>query len=55
MKSAVGWAERYFISSIKRAGQALETRILMDVIFKYSPNAKIVVCDDFMLSQDECR
>ncbi|MCP4747744.1 MAG: endonuclease [Desulfobacteraceae bacterium] len=45
--SAAGWAEGYFLSSIKRVGQALETRILIDKIFKTEPNAKIIVCGDF--------
>ncbi|KXX72192.1 endonuclease/exonuclease/phosphatase family protein [Flammeovirga sp. SJP92] len=46
-KSASGWAEGYFLSSIKRVGQALETRILIDNIFEQEPEAKIVVCGDF--------
>jgi endonuclease/exonuclease/phosphatase family metal-dependent hydrolase len=46
-KSAAGWAEGYFLSSIKRVGQALETRILVDEIFSQTSDAKIVVCGDF--------
>ncbi|MDU0353716.1 endonuclease/exonuclease/phosphatase family protein [Paraglaciecola aquimarina] len=46
-KSAAGWAEGYFLSSIKRVGQALETRVLLDQIFATAPQAKIVVCGDF--------
>ncbi|WP_339719194.1 endonuclease/exonuclease/phosphatase family protein [uncultured Paraglaciecola sp.] len=46
-KSAAGWAEGYFLSSIKRVGQALETRILVDEIFRQESNAKIIVCGDF--------
>ena len=46
-KSAKGWAEGYFLSSIKRVGQALETRVLIDNIFQDNPNAQIVVCGDF--------
>lgn len=46
-KSAAGWAEGYFLSSIKRVGQALETRILIDEIFSQELNAKIIVCGDF--------
>ncbi|MBV1931515.1 MAG: endonuclease/exonuclease/phosphatase family protein [Porticoccaceae bacterium] len=46
-KSAAGWAEGYFLSSIKRVGQALETRILVDKIFDADPAARIVVCGDF--------
>ena len=46
-KTAYGWAEGYFLSSIKRVGQALETRVLVDRIFDCDPEAKIVVCGDF--------
>ncbi|MFX1577833.1 MAG: hypothetical protein ACFFCF_11790 [Promethearchaeota archaeon] len=42
-----GWAEGYFISTIKRVGQALETRILLETIFKEDPDALITVCADF--------
>ncbi|GAA5214887.1 endonuclease/exonuclease/phosphatase family protein [Corallincola platygyrae] len=45
--SAAGWAEGYFLSSIKRVGQALETRVLLDQIFDAQPDAQIVVCGDF--------
>jgi endonuclease/exonuclease/phosphatase family metal-dependent hydrolase len=45
--SAAGWAEGYFLSSIKRVGQALETRVLLDDIFSRDPEANIVVCGDF--------
>ena len=45
--SAAGWAEGYFLSSIKRVGQALETRVVVDEIFEDDPDAKIIVCGDF--------
>lgn len=45
--SASGWAEGYFLSSMKRVGQALETRILIDQIFDQNAEAKILVCGDF--------
>ena len=45
--SAAGWAEGYFMSSIKRVGQALETRVILDEIFEKEPNAKVLVCGDF--------
>ncbi|RCU52540.1 endonuclease [Corallincola holothuriorum] len=51
--SAAGWAEGYFLSSIKRVGQALETRILVDQIFDADPDAKIVVCGDFNAAPGE--
>lgn len=47
LKSAAGWAEGYFLSSIKRVGQALETRILVDEIFSQETEAKVIVCGDF--------
>ena len=46
-KSAAGWAEGYFLSSIKRVGQALETRLLVERIFAEDAQAKIIVCGDF--------
>ena len=46
-KSASGWAEGYFVSSMKRVGQALETRLLIDSIFDQEAEALIVVCGDF--------
>jgi endonuclease/exonuclease/phosphatase family metal-dependent hydrolase len=45
--SAAGWAEGYFLSSIKRVGQALEARLILDEIFDAEPEANIVVCGDF--------
>ena len=46
-RSVTGWAEGYFISSMKRVGQALEVRLLIDEIFDSEPEAKIIVCGDF--------
>lgn len=46
-RSAAGWAEGYFLSSIKRVGQALETRILIDTLFDQDHAANILVCGDF--------
>lgn len=46
-RSASGWAEGYFLSSIKRVGQALETRTLVDEIFDDNGDAAIIVCGDF--------
>jgi len=51
-KSPAAWGEGYFLSSIKRVGQALETRVLLDNIFdgtdglEAEPNAKVIVCGD---------
>ena len=46
-KTASGWAEGYFLSSIKRVGQALEARTLIDAIFDDNADANIIVCGDF--------
>jgi len=51
-RTASGWAEGYFISSIKRVGQALETRVLVDKIFDQDEQAFIVVCGDFNSTSD---
>jgi endonuclease/exonuclease/phosphatase family metal-dependent hydrolase len=52
-KTASGWAEGVFISSMKRIGQALETRILIDQLFERDPCALIAVCGDFNEEFDE--
>jgi endonuclease/exonuclease/phosphatase family metal-dependent hydrolase len=46
-RTVAGWAEGYFISSMKRVGQALEARMLVDEIFDADPEARIIVCGDF--------
>lgn len=46
-KTVEGWAEGYFISSIKRVGQALEARFLIDEILDQNPAARIIICGDF--------
>jgi endonuclease/exonuclease/phosphatase family metal-dependent hydrolase len=46
-KSAAGWAEGYFLAAVKRAGQALEARLLVDQIFDREPEARIAVVGDF--------
>jgi endonuclease/exonuclease/phosphatase family metal-dependent hydrolase len=51
-RSAGGWAEGYFVSSMKRVGQALETRVLIDQILDANPDAYISVCGDFNADAD---
>jgi endonuclease/exonuclease/phosphatase family metal-dependent hydrolase len=46
-KTVAGWAEGSFISSMRRVGQALEARILIDTIFDGDSQAMIAVCGDF--------
>jgi endonuclease/exonuclease/phosphatase family metal-dependent hydrolase len=48
-----GWAEGSFLSSLKRVGQALETRILIDSLFDADEDALIIVCGDFNADLDE--
>lgn len=46
-RSMRGWAEGFFLASMKRAGQALEARLLVDAMFDDDPDALICVCGDF--------
>ena len=39
--------EGFYISAIKRNGQALEARVAVDELFDIDPDAKILVCGDF--------
>lgn len=45
--SASGFAEGSFISAMKRMGQALQARKLIDSLFDASPDALLAVCGDF--------
>lgn len=45
-KSVAGWAEGFFLSAVKRVGQALEMRALIDTLFDADPAAQIIVCGD---------
>lgn len=45
-QSVGGWAEGYFIASIKRAGQALEARLAVERVFDADPSALVAVCGD---------
>ncbi|HSE99175.1 MAG TPA: endonuclease/exonuclease/phosphatase family protein, partial [Blastocatellia bacterium] len=46
-RTASAWAEGSFISAMKRVGQALEIRMLIDTIFDADENAMIAVAGDF--------
>lgn len=52
-RTASGWAEGAFISSMKRVGQALEARVLIDDLFDRNPSALILCCGDFNDDLDE--
>ena len=45
-KTTAGWAEGYFLASVKRAGQALEARLLADSLFDADLDAAVVVAGD---------
>lgn len=48
-----GWAEGFYIASMKRAGQALEARLLIDQFFDQDADAYVVVCGDFNAEEYE--
>ncbi|MEB3179710.1 MAG: endonuclease/exonuclease/phosphatase family protein [Nostocaceae cyanobacterium] len=52
-KTSSGWAEGFFLSSMKRVGQALELRILIDKLFDENEDSFIVACGDFNAETDE--
>ncbi len=52
-KSVTGWAEGYFLAAVKRSGQALEARMLIDRLFDDDPAALIAVAGDFNAEERE--
>ncbi|MFM2129462.1 MAG: hypothetical protein RL477_1008 [Pseudomonadota bacterium] len=46
-KTIGGWAEGYYLSEIKRAGQAFELRLALDRLFDDDPQAMICIAGDF--------
>lgn len=48
-----GWAEGFFVSSMKRVGAALEARQFVDTIINDDPMAYVVVCGDLNAESDE--
>lgn len=52
-KTVSGWAEGFFLSTVKRTGQALEARILIDRLFDADPEALVAVCGDFNAHERE--
>lgn len=46
-RTASGWAEGFFLSSLKRVGAALEARIFIDGLFDADPEARILICGDY--------
>lgn len=52
-KSVSGWAEGYFLSSLKRSAQALETRMIIDRLLDSDPHRLIAVTGDFNAEDHE--
>lgn len=52
-RSVGGWAEGFFLATVKRSGQALEARLLVERIFDREPDALIAVCGDFNAEERE--
>ena len=51
--SLAGWAEGFFAATLKRSGQALEARLLVEEIFDAEPEALIAVCGDLNAGVEE--
>jgi endonuclease/exonuclease/phosphatase family metal-dependent hydrolase len=52
-KTVGGWAEGYYLSSLKRTGQALELRLVVDEILAQDTSARIIVAGDFNAEEYE--
>jgi endonuclease/exonuclease/phosphatase family metal-dependent hydrolase len=52
-RSTAGWAEGQFIAAVKRAGQAVEVRLLVDRLFAADPEALIAVAGDLNADSHE--
>lgn len=51
--SLAGWAEGCFAATLKRSGQALEARLLVERIFDVEPEALVAVCGDLNAGEEE--
>jgi endonuclease/exonuclease/phosphatase family metal-dependent hydrolase len=53
-RTVSGWAEGSFISAMKRVGQALQARLLIDGIFDdHGDDSLVAICGDFNANADE--
>ncbi|MFM1813524.1 MAG: hypothetical protein RLZ98_219 [Pseudomonadota bacterium] len=52
-RSVRGWAEGYFLSALKRSGQALELRLLVEDLLDAAPHGDIAICGDFNAEDHE--
>ena len=50
---AEGWAEGFFLAALKRSGQALEARLLVDSLLDDDPEALVAVCGDLNAEEQE--
>ena len=51
--TAAGWAEGCLAATIKRSGQALEARLLVEALFDADPGALVAVCGDLNAALEE--
>jgi endonuclease/exonuclease/phosphatase family metal-dependent hydrolase len=52
-KTVGGWAEGYYLSAMRRAGQAMELRMALEQMFDADPRALIAVAGDFNAEDHE--
>ena len=52
-KTVGGWAEGYFLSALRRSGQALELRLLLEQMFDAEAHGLIAVAGDFNAEDHE--
>lgn len=51
--SVGGWAEGFYLAGVKRAGQALEARLVVEELFDLEPEALILVAGDMNATEEE--
>jgi endonuclease/exonuclease/phosphatase family metal-dependent hydrolase len=52
-RTTAGWAEGFYLSSLKRTAQALELRLVLDALLARDPDALIAVAGDFNAEERE--
>lgn len=52
-RSVGGWAEGYYLSAARRTGQALEVRLLLDLLFAEDSERHVLVAGDFNAEDHE--
>jgi endonuclease/exonuclease/phosphatase family metal-dependent hydrolase len=52
-KTVGGWAEGYFLSALRRSGQALELRLLLEQMFDQDAHSLIAIAGDFNAEDHE--